>query len=182
MGNPAMPRETGGVSGRLPQARKRHNACRRQDRTARRFSSMRRAKRANGPGMATSSREAARNDRATWFPIVSPEQTATLKFRNHESTKSLNAPGKIRRQDVEPVSGTSTNHCSSASAMRFGVPHNTQWPRAAAVKLYRSRNVMFSRRAASNNTREKVRVPWPEAAPAPAHPGDGRTRRSRAGC
>ena len=45
---------------------------------------------------------------------------------------------------LKPSAAPSVNHCSRVSATVSGVPHSTQWPRAAAVRLYRSRSVMPS--------------------------------------
>ena len=67
--------------------------------------------------------------------VLAPEQSARLKLRHDQVDEVGERAGKYGGRTLKPSAASSTNHSSSVSAMRFGVPQRTQWPRAAAVRL-----------------------------------------------
>ncbi|WP_284260378.1 hypothetical protein [Bradyrhizobium iriomotense] len=88
--------------------------------------------------------------------IVRTEQPALLQDRHDELDEILETLVEIWPRDVKTSAACSSSQSWSVSAMRSAEPHNTQWPRAAAVRLQRSRKAMFSRRPLAIMTLAKL--------------------------
>ena len=68
-------------------------------------------------------------------PIGPPEEAPALQFGDHQIDEIGKRAGEIGRQNVEPVGRTLDKPFFERIGDAPGVPHKTQWPRAAAVRL-----------------------------------------------